>query len=317
MTAALTIAALQDCWKSLHVPVDLRRGGWFSIAMRLRDPELEYWLRLWLAWKKPANRWLRGIQRALAVLAIVLAIVLVYLLTTSRDQSSGDISLLLHSHDSSFYRFAMGHVFDLTIQAFADLRAPSIIAAFALLTTFTTAWILRERDLHAATTIVMSLGMILLLFAANMAYSRFEPQLSSQSLAMELSQYLRPGDRVVIYGDFAAGSSLAFYTHRQLWMYDAPYSELAYGSHFPDAPKIFLNDQEFSSLWKGSNRVFLVVPSPDAQSAQARRPPHATWLLRESAGKTTFLNRPLKMGQLSIAESAGQQNVSRRIINSQ
>jgi 4-amino-4-deoxy-L-arabinose transferase-like glycosyltransferase len=262
--------------------------------------------------EQTGDRWLRGIQRALAVLGIVLAIVLAYLLVaSSHDQSFGDISLLLRNHDSSFYRFAMGHAFDLTIQAFADLRAPSIIAAFALLATFTTAWSLRERDLHAASTVVMSAGMIMLLFAANMAYSRFEPQLSSRSLAMELSQYLRPADRVVIYGDFAAGSSLAFYTHRQLCMYNAPYSELAYGSHFPDAPRIFLNDREFSSLWKGSNRVFLIVPSAELHSARARLPLHATWLFTESGGKTAFLNQPRTLGQLSMAEIAGQQRINR------
>lgn len=42
MTAALTIAGLQDRGKFLRVPVDLQRGGWFSIATRLRDPGLEY-----------------------------------------------------------------------------------------------------------------------------------------------------------------------------------------------------------------------------------------------------------------------------------
>jgi hypothetical protein len=107
---------------------------------------------------------------------------------------------------------------------------------------------------------------------------------------------------VVFYGDYAAASSLAFYTHRQLCMYNAPYSELEYGSHFPDAPKIFLNDKDFSSLWKGSNRVFLIVPSARLQSARARLPLHATWLFTESGGKTAFLNQPLKPGQLSIAE---------------
>src|SRR5215469_3086183 len=263
--------------------------------------------------EQTSDRWLSGIQRALAVLGLVFAILLAYLLiASSHDQSTGDISLLLRSHDSSFYRFAMGHLFDLTIRSFADLRAPSIIAAFALLTTFTTAWILRERSLHAAATIVMCAGMIMFLVAASMAYRRFEPQLSSRSLAMELSQYLRPGDRVVIYGDFAAGSSLAFYTHRQLCMYKAPYSELEYGSHFPDAPKIFLDDQDFSLLWKGSNRVFLIVQPAQLQSARARLPLHATWLFTESGGKTAFLNQPLNPGQFSIAELAGQQKINRK-----
>ena len=261
--------------------------------------------------EQAGDRWLRGIQGFVTVIGVGLAVVLTYLLVASaHEQNTGDISLLLRTHDSSFYRFAMGHAFDLTIRAFADLRAPAIIAAFSLLATFITAWILRERNLHAANTIVMSAGMLTLLFAANMAYSRFEPQLSSRSLAVELSQHLRPADRVVIYGDFTAGSSLAFYTHRQLYMYNAPFSELTAGSRFPDAPRIFLNDREFSSLWKGSNRVFLIVPSAQLQNVRARLPLDATWLFKESAGKTAFLNRPLKSGQLSIAEIAAQQEIN-------
>ena len=278
-------------------------GAWPAIALLLA---------VVLAGSEQASdRWLHVIQRALAVLGIVLAIVLAYLLiASSRDQDTGDISILLRSHDPNFYRFAMGHLFDLTIRAFAALRPPSMIAAFALLTTFATAWMLRERDLHAASTIVMSAGMIVLLFATNMAYRRFEPQLSSRSLAMELNKYLRPSDRVVIYGDFAASSSLAFYTHRQLCMYNAPYSELEYGSQFPDAPKIFFNDQDFSSLWNGRDRVFLIVPSAQLQSARARLTLNATWLFAESGGKTAFLNQPLNAGQLSIAEIARQQKIN-------
>ena len=255
--------------------------------------------------EQSGDRWLQGIQRTLAVVGLVLALILAYLLiASSHAQNTGDISLLLRSHDPGFYRFAMAHVFDLTIQAFAALRAPSILAAFALVTTFATAWILRERGLHPAGTMIMGAGMIMFLFAVNMAYGRFEPQLSSRSLAARLNPYLRPEDRMVFYGDFAAASSLAFYAHRQLCMYNAPYSELEYGSHFPDAPKIFLNDQDFSSLWKGSNRVFLIVPSARLQSARARLPLHATWLFTVSGGKTAFSNEPLEPGQLSIAEIA-------------
>ena len=248
--------------------------------------------------EQAGDRWLRVIQRALAVLGTVLAILLAYLLiASSHEQHTGDISVLLSTHESGFYRFAMAHAFDLTVRAFADLRAPSIIAACALLTTFATAWMLRERDLHAASTIVMSAGMIILLFAADMAYGRFEPQLSSHSLAMKLNRSLRPGDRLVIYGDFAAGSSLAFYTHRQLCMYDASYSELEYGSEFPDAPKIFFDDHDFPSLWNGRDRVFLIVPSAQLQSVRARLPLEATWLVAQSGGKAALVNQPLNAGQ--------------------
>lgn len=280
-------------------------GAWPGIALLLAATLVDA--------EQSGDRWLRDIQRALAVLGLALAVVLAYLLVASADnRGTGDISLLLRGHDFGFYRFAMGHLFDLTIQSFADLRAPSIIAAFALLTTFTTAWVFRERELHAASTIVMGAGMLVLLFAANMAYSRFEPQLSSHSLAMELSQHLRPADRVVIYGDFAAGASVAFYTHRQVCMYNAAYSELEYGAHFPDAPKVFLNDGDFSALWKGTNRVFLIVPYAQLQSARVRLPLQTTWLLTESGRKTVFSNRPVRPGQLPIAALAEERRIDRK-----
>src|SRR5262249_15742726 len=59
--------------------------------------------------EQTSNRWLRITQRALAMAGIVLAIVLFSLLiASSRDQATGDISVLLRNHDSNFYRFAMG-----------------------------------------------------------------------------------------------------------------------------------------------------------------------------------------------------------------
>jgi hypothetical protein len=87
---------------------------------------------------------------------------------------------------------------------------------------------------------------------------------------------------------------------------------LEYGSHFPDAPKIFLNDQDFSSLWNGRDRVFLIVPLAQLENARARLPLNATWLFAETGGKTAFLNQPLNAAQLSLAEIASQQKINRK-----
>ena len=43
-----------------------------------------------------------------------------------------------------------------------------------------------------------------------------------------------------------------------LWLHNASGSNLEYGSHDPDAPKVFLTDVDFPNLWNGAGRVFLV-----------------------------------------------------------
>jgi len=272
-------------------------------------PALALLLALALTRSEQTNtRPLRIIQPVLAVLGIGVAALLGYLVRiSSHVQAGADISSLLHTRDAGYYRFAMAHFFDLTPQAFADLREPAVIAAFALLAAFLAAWVLRERGLHAASNITLAAGMIGFLFAAQLAYQAFDPQLSSRSLANELNKYLGPDAQLVVYGDFARASSVAFYTHRRLFLYNAPYSELEYGAHFPDAPKVFLGDPDFSALWGGSTRVFLIVPPSQKQAAMVHLPLNATWFLSESGGKSAYVNQPLSPAALTLAQIEEQQ----------
>ena len=144
-----------------------------------------------------------------------------------------------------------------------------------------------------AVIIALALGMIAVIFSADLAFRIFEPELSSHSLAVKLNKLLRKGDQVAVYGDFTAASSLAFYTGQRLWLYDAPYSSLQYGSQYPDAPRIFLGDEAFLAFWRDSARVFLVVPRDQSQRALARLPAGSTWLVTKIGGKTLYSNQPL------------------------
>lgn len=110
---------------------------------------------------------------------------------------------------------------------------------------------------------------------------------------MELNKSLREDDQIAVYGDFTAASSVAFYTRKRLWLYNAPYSELEYGSKFPDAPKIFINDRDFSALWHGRTRVFLIVPRGQQPSAMAHLPVTSTWFVAKVGGKSAYANQPV------------------------
>ena len=141
------------------------------------------------------------------------------------------------------------------------------------------AWLLRRRGRALAATLSVALTASVFLFAANRAFGLFSPHLSSRDIAREISTYLGSDDRILLYGDFYNGCTVGFYTHRKVWLWNGRYNSLEYGSSFPDAPQIFLTDQQFPAFWSGPQRVFLVVPEFHRRVALARLPPDSTFVL--------------------------------------
>jgi hypothetical protein len=70
-------------------------------------------------------------------------------------------------------------------------------------------------------------------------------------------------------------------------------NNLEAGSHYADAPHIFLTDADFPALWGGNKRVFLFVPEDQRAEAQKRLPVAGTYLLAQSGGKALYSNQPL------------------------
>ncbi len=242
------------------------------------------------------DRWLPRLQAGLAVIGLLAAACLSYLVISSLDVSSkGGISRLLQYHDLDTYRLSMAHIFDLTPQTFAALRGPAIFAILIFIVGFGRAWWLRRRWKNSAATLTLALTMALFFFAANWAFKRFEPRMSSRALADAILPYLRPQDKIVQYGDFNSGSSIPFYTHRHVWIYNGRIgTNLEIGSNYPDAPPTFLDDNQFPAFWSGPERVLIFVPEEFRKQALSRLPPDSSYLLAESAGKYIFVNQPLR-----------------------
>jgi hypothetical protein len=112
---------------------------------------------------------------------------------------------------------------------------------------------------------------------------------------------LQPGDQIALYGDIRVAPGIAFYSHRDVLLNDAAESNLRFGSTFPDAPKRFFDDPDFSNLWKGSGRIFLVVPAERKDEARKRLPENSLWELAEAGGKTVYMNQPLQPPALARA----------------
>ena len=251
--------------------------------------------------------WVPRLQMLLAIVGVVVAITLGALVWVSSDvPSTRDLSPLLATHPSDFYRVATANFFDLTPRAFAALRVPAVSAALALSIGFGVAMWLSRRGLAWAPQVVSALTMLAFFLAANLAFAAFEPRLSSRPLADQLLKWLQPDDRLVIYGDFDAGSSLGFYAGRQVSIYNGRYNGLAFGSHLPGAPQIFLTDAEFPDIWDGPGRAFLFVPPEQRREALLRLPLDRAYLVAESGGKAIYVNRPLVPGQLALAASTAQ-----------
>ena len=252
--------------------------------------------------EEAGQAWLRPVHRVLAGLSVVLAVVAGYFLWAAiHIQAAGDVSSHLNVRSPEDYASSMVHLLDLTPASVADLRLPLIISSVSILVTFVLAWVLSERGIKCLPNIALALGMGGFILAAHMAHDVLNPTFSSQTLAMDINKSLKPDDQIALYGDIRVAPSIAFYSHRNVLLYDATGSNLEFGSHYPDAPKRFFGDSDFSALWQGRARVFLVVPLEHQGEVREKLRGNSIWLFAEAGGKTVFLNQPSEPGQSPLA----------------
>jgi len=235
--------------------------------------------------------WLRISSGTFAVVGLTASVVLVTLLWESRHLPfEPDIGNVLAKHDMSADTLSTSHILDLSYESFAALRLPAILAAIILLVAPPYAFRLRTQRRHYAATWATVVGMALFLVAAHIALARFGPYLSSADLAQKIAAKQRSGDRVMIYGDQAFGSSLLFYLQRPVELVEGQTTSMWFGSTFPDAPKIYLSNSDLQRDWSGSARVFLFVPPHLKAKVDALLPNR--FVVAEESGKYIYSNQP-------------------------
>ena len=251
-----------------------------------------------------SQKWLSGAQAVFSIAGIVAAAALCLGLWESRNLPFvSDIGTLLAHRDVGGYTLSMSHFFDLTGPSFAALRLPAVIAAVALLIGPALGWILRARDKHLPATLSVALTSAVFLIAAHIAFSRFEPMLSSKQLADTIVARGSSADTFIIYGDQSDASSVVFYTHNFLHKPAdivvepcSPHgngSSLLWGSCYPDAPHIFLSDDQLSKMWGTGERKWLFAQDtnqPKAEQLLAGRLIH----VQSIADKALWTDRPLQ-----------------------
>lgn len=213
--------------------------------------------------EKLLSRWAIAGQAVLAFIGVLIGAVLGYLLWISwHVPVPADISEAL-TYNPENYKLALGHMSDLTTKAFALLRVPAAGAAISLSAGFSIALLLRLKRKPILASMLTAVTIACFIYFAHMALGVFDPYLSSKGLAIAINQRLAPGDVVVINGEYYNGSSVGFYLPQKVLLLNGRMTGLEFGSYYPDAPKVFIDDQEFAKLWRGDKRVFLFTADRD------------------------------------------------------
>ena len=236
--------------------------------------------------------WLMGVTAVIAVLACVAAAALIAGLWTSRHLPYvADIGTVLAKHNMAEDTLSMSHMLDLTGESFAALRLPAMLAVIALIAGPLSSLYFRMRRKNYAATLALAFTMGLFLVAAHVALNRFDPYLSSARLAEQIKPEIQSSDQIMIYGDQAFGSSLLWYLRRPVYLVNGRTTSMWFGSTYPDAPRIFLDNQDLLAAWNSSCRVFLFVPSYERATVDSLLP-NQKFVAAEGSGKIIYSNRP-------------------------
>ena len=235
------------------------------------------------------GRWVRaGTYVLLATCTILFAVLLLVLLSVWRIPVHGDIYQALTQHTEA-YTLSLGHIRDLTLNAFAYLRLPLGLAAFAfggcaLALVF-------SRNNVRRTVLVVAASMIVFFQAARIALIRFDSYLGSYPLAERLQQ--SPPGQLIEADAYYAFSSVFFYANRTALLLNGRVDNLEYGSYAPGAPNVFIDDNKFKSLWTGESRWYLLAYGTDMPHLEQLVGRTTLHVVAENAGNYLLTNRAL------------------------
>jgi 4-amino-4-deoxy-L-arabinose transferase-like glycosyltransferase len=210
-----------------------------------------------------------------------------YLLSVSHRPAPGaDLADLLKKNPQD-YNFSLGHVLDLTPRALGAFRGSLLGASLGLFLGTGLNWLLRRCRRPFAGNIALVAMMVVLLACVHSSFITFSPILSSYNLSDAIRKQFRPGDVIVIDGEYSDASTLNFYTGIQVHVLHEPSGNLWYGAKFPDAPHVFETAESLAILWNGGQKVFLWTDQEEPKELRGLR----AFPLARSGGKLIFTNR--------------------------
>ena len=216
-----------------------------------------------------------------AVCASALGAIVFLLIAVWNTPAPGDISRALTQNPDA-YTLSLGHLGDLTIQSFAYLRIPLMLAGLAFAVGTVAAWRFRPLGIAAM--------MVLFFHAARLALIAFDPYMGSKPLAEALKS--APAGQLIVDDQYYSFSSVFFYANRTALLLNGRVNNLEYASYAPGAPDVFLDDARFMAEWRSGGRQYLVIEK--AKAVRFTKIADLPWhTVTESGGKLLVTNTPI------------------------
>jgi hypothetical protein len=235
--------------------------------------------------------WVRRGTRVLCGVLLCAGIATACLWFLTRNIAApGDISGALSEHPEA-YKLSMGHIEDLTLTAFAYLRAPLLLASIA----FFIGAVGTVRATGRKAFLAAGIMAVLFFQAARMALVAFDPYMSSRPLANALLR--APAGKLIVDHHYYTFSSIFFYTNRDALLLNGRFNNLVYGSYAPGAPNVFIDDEEWKRMWAGPERLYIVASHDALPRLEGLAGREHLETVANSGGKLLLTNLPLPANQ--------------------
>jgi hypothetical protein len=147
-----------------------------------------------------------------------------------------------------------------------NLFKPAAVTVFAMAAGFGIAlWFQTHRRCIQA-LITVAAVMAVICGMTHWSLNICEDMISSKKFGIAIARDARPGDRVVVVGDYESANSLNFYQPFRVEVVEGRAYALMPGMKFPDSPRVVLTLDEFQSAWHSTDRVFALVPESRIES---------------------------------------------------
>jgi 4-amino-4-deoxy-L-arabinose transferase-like glycosyltransferase len=180
-------------------------------------------------------------------------------------------------------------LFDLPAATRASLITPLLAALPTLALGLIGAWRLNARGKRLAAITVLSALMILFSWLALYSLHLCEGLLTSKNFAAALAKRYRPGDRLVVVGDYETANSINFYAPITIHLYQGMTASLDHGLRYPDAPKMILSSVDLNNLWQSKDRTFILAPPSSAAELGLDR----NFEVMRFGGRVLLCNQPV------------------------
>jgi 4-amino-4-deoxy-L-arabinose transferase-like glycosyltransferase len=229
----------------------------------------------------------RAGTRVLTIFCAIAAIAIFAVLIKVRHlPTPGDISQALTSNPSA-YKLSLGHMEDLTIDSFAYLRLPLLVAGIA----FLIGVIATIRSASKTAHLGIAVMMVVFFHAARLAMVTFDPYLSSRPLVNTLKQ--SPPGELIIDHHYYWFSSVFFYTDRTALLLNGRFFNLVYGSYAPTSANPFIDDNQFKDLWQKPERYYIFAKTTQIDQLASIVGKDQLITVSASGGKFLLTNHPL------------------------